>query len=129
MDSKMLSLNADYAIREIDAVDILVLPGGTATLAQLHNEEVIAWVRQIHNRSKWTTSVCTGSLILAAAGLLKDLEATTHWAAIDALTMFRAKPTHQRVVRQGKIITAAGVSAGIDMALSLVALECGEEQV
>lgn len=128
MDSRMLSLHADYAIRDINAADILVLPGGGATPAQMQDKEVLEWVRRIHEKSKWTTSVCTGSLILAAAGLLKGLEATTHWAAMEALAMFGAKPTRRRVVKQGKIITAAGVSAGIDMALGLVAMECGEEQ-
>lgn len=127
MDSQVLSLNADFAIRDINAAGILVLPGGLTTPAQLQDKELLAWVRQIHEKSKWTTSVCTGSLILAAAGLLKGLEATTHWLAMDALKMFGAKPTHQRVVQQGKIITAAGVSSGIDMALKLVALEAGEE--
>jgi len=128
MDSRMLSLHADYAIREINAADILLLPGGGATPTQIRDQEVLGWVRRIHEKSKWTTSVCTGSLILAAAGLLKGLEATTHWAAMEALAMFGAKPTRRRVVKQGKIITAAGVSAGIDMALSLVAMECGEER-
>ena len=118
MDSQVLSLNADFAIRDINAAGILVLPGGLTTPAQLQDKELLAWVRQIHEKSKWTTSVCTGSLILAAAGLLKGLEATTHWLAMDALKMFGAKPTHQRVVQQGKIITAAGVSSGIDMALT-----------
>ncbi len=128
MDSRMLSLNADYAIREIESADILLLPGGGATPTQMQDQEVLAWVRRIHEKSKWTTSVCTGSLILAAAGLLKGIEATTHWAVLDNLAMFGAKPSRRRVVKQGKIITAAGVSAGIDMALGLVALECGEEQ-
>jgi transcriptional regulator GlxA family with amidase domain len=127
MDSQVLSLNADYAIRDLQAADILVLPGGLTTPAQMQDKEVLAWVRKIHEKSKWTTSVCSGSLILAAAGLLKGLEATSHWAALEALKMFGAKPQHQRVVRQGKIITAAGVSAGIDMGLQLVALEAGEE--
>ena len=127
MDSQVLSLNAEFSIRDINAAGILVLPGGLTTPAQLQDKELLAWVRQIHEKSKWTTSVCTGSLILAAAGLLKGLEATTHWLAMDALKMFGAKPTHQRVVQQGKIMTAAGVSAGIDMALKLVALEAGEE--
>jgi transcriptional regulator GlxA family with amidase domain len=128
MDSRMLSLHADYAIREINSADILLLPGGGATPAQMQDQELLAWVRRIHEKSKWTTSVCTGSLILAAAGLLKGLEATTHWVALENLAMFGAKPSRRRVVKQGKIITAAGVSAGIDMALSLVAMECGEEQ-
>jgi transcriptional regulator GlxA family with amidase domain len=127
MDSQMLSLNAEQAFREIEKADILVLPGGLTTPAQLQDKELLAWVRQIHEKSKWTTSVCSGSLILGAAGLLKGLDATSHWLALDALKMFGAKPTKQRVVRQGKIITAAGVSAGIDMALTLVALESGEE--
>jgi transcriptional regulator GlxA family with amidase domain len=128
MDSQMLSLNADYAIREINSADILLIPGGGATPKQMQDQEVLAWVRRIHEKSKWTASVCTGSLILAAAGLLKGLEATTHWAAMENLSIFGAKPSRRRVVKQGKIITAAGVSAGIDMALSLVALECGIEQ-
>ena len=127
MDSQTLNLNADYAIRDIKSADILVLPGGLTTPAQMQDKDLLAWVRQIHEKSKWTTSVCSGSLILAAAGLLKGLEATSHWLALDALKMFGARPVHRRVVRQGKIITAAGVSAGIDMALQLVALEAGEE--
>jgi transcriptional regulator GlxA family with amidase domain len=127
MDSQALSLNADYAIGDLKTADILVLPGGLTTPAQMQDKELLAWVRQIHEKSKWTTSVCSGSLILAAAGLLKGLDATSHWAALEALKMFGARPQRQRVVRQGKIITAAGVSAGIDMALQLVALESGEE--
>jgi transcriptional regulator GlxA family with amidase domain len=128
MDTQMLSLHADYSISEIKAADILLLPGGFTTPAQMQDQEVLAWVRRIHEKSKWTASVCTGSLILAAAGLLKGLEATTHWAVLENLAMFGAKPSRRRVVKDGKIITAAGVSAGIDMALSLVAMECGEEQ-
>lgn len=127
MDSQVLSLHAEHAIRDIRQADILVLPGGLTTPVQLQDKELLAWVRQIHEKSKWTTAVCTGSLILGAAGLLKGLDATSHWLALDALKMFGAKPTQLRVVRQGKIITAAGVSAGIDMALTLVALESGEE--
>jgi transcriptional regulator GlxA family with amidase domain len=83
-------------------------------------------VRQAHQTSKWTTSVCTGSLVLGAAGLLQGLPATTHWLAYDALRALGAEPTEQRVVSAGKIITAAGVSAGIDMALTLAARECGD---
>ncbi len=127
MDSQMLTLQADFAIREIEAAGILVLPGGGTTLAQTQDKELLNWVRKIHEKSKWTTSVCTGSLILAAAGLLKGLEATTHWLAMSFLGQFGAKPTSKRVVRQGKIITAAGVSAGIDMALSLAAMEYGDD--
>ena len=127
VDSQVLSLHADQAIRDVKSADLLVLPGGLTTPAQMQDKDLLAWVRQIHEKSRWTTSVCSGSLILAAAGLLKGLEATSHWAALDALKMFGARPVRQRVVRQGKILTAAGVSAGIDMALTLVALEAGEE--
>lgn len=127
MDSQMLTLQADFAIREIEAADILVLPGGGTTVREIQDKALLDWVRKIHEKSKYTTSVCTGSFILAAAGLLKGLEATTHWRGMPFLAQFGAKPTHQRVVRQGKIITAAGVSAGIDMALSLAAIEYGDE--
>ena len=127
MDSQMLTLQADFAIREIEATDILVLPGGGTTVREIQDKALLDWVRKIHEKSKYTTSVCTGSFILAAAGLLKGLEATTHWRGMPFLAQFGAKPTHHRVVRQGKIITAAGVSAGIDMALSLAAIEYGDE--
>jgi putative intracellular protease/amidase len=126
MDSRVLTIHADYAIDEIKTTDILVLPGGATTLAQTSDKALLEWVKQIHATSKWTTSVCTGSLILAAAGLLKGIEATTHWAALSFLRNLGATPVKKRFVKQGKIITAAGVSAGMDMALSLVALERGE---
>jgi transcriptional regulator GlxA family with amidase domain len=125
-DSGLQMLNAEYAIADIDAADILVVPGGDPT-AQINDKQVLQWIRGLHEKSKWTTSVCTGSLILGAAGLLKGLQATTYWNSIESLKMFGAEPVSKRFVRQGKIITAAGVSAGIDMALSLVALERGEE--
>ena len=126
MDSLALSLNAHNSIRKVDSADILVIPGGGGSEAQLRDEEVLDWVRRIHAQSRWTTSVCTGSLILAAAGLLEGLEATCHWRKLESLRPFGANPVSRRVVRQGKIITAAGVSAGIDMALQLVALEAGD---
>ena len=125
-DSGLQMLNAEYGIGDIKDADILVVPGGDAT-GQVGDKEVLEWIRTLHEKTKWTTSVCTGSLILGAAGLLKGLEATTYWSAIDNLKMFGATPVRKRFVRQGKVITAAGVSAGIDMALQLVALERGEE--
>jgi putative intracellular protease/amidase len=128
MDSRVLTINADYAIDEIQSTDVLVLPGGATTLAQTSDKALLEWVKQMHTTTRWTTSVCTGSLILAAAGLLKGQEATTHWAALSFLRNFGATPVKKRFVRQGKIITAAGVSAGMDMALSLVALERGEAE-
>ena len=87
----------------------------------------VDWIRAAHATSQWTTSVCTGSLLLGAAGLLTGLEATTRWAAMDDLARLGARPTLQRVVFQGKIVTAAGVSAGIDMALTLAARIAGED--
>lgn len=126
-DTGSLALVADYALEDVTAPDILVVPGGPGQAALMDDERVLDWVRSVHEKTRWTTSVCTGSLVLAGAGLLKGLRATTHWLAMDVLRELGAEPTMERVVRQGKIITAAGVSSGIDMALRLVALERGEE--
>jgi transcriptional regulator GlxA family with amidase domain len=125
-DSGLQMLNAEYGIGDVATADILVVPGGDPT-GQIADKEVHGWIQRLHEKSRWTTSVCTGSLILGAAGLLKGLQATTYWNNLDYLKMFGAEPVSKRFVRQGKIITAAGVSAGIDMALSLVALERGDE--
>lgn len=126
-DTGSLALVADYALEDVTAPDILVVPGGPGQAALMDDERVLDWIRRVHEQTRWTTSVCTGSLVLAGAGLLKGLRATTHWLAMDALRELGAEPTLERVVRQGKIITAAGVSSGIDMALRLVALERGDE--
>jgi putative intracellular protease/amidase len=125
-DAGSLAIVADFAIEDISAADILVIPGGPGQSALMDDTRVLDWVRKVHSTTRWTTSVCTGSLVLAAAGLLKGLRATSHWLALDVLSKYGAEPTTQRVVTQGKIITAAGVSAGIDMALTLAGLECGE---
>jgi transcriptional regulator GlxA family with amidase domain len=93
----------------------------------MKDERMLDWIRHAHEHTQWTTSVCTGSLLLAAAGLLDGLEATSYWAALDVLADYGAKPTQKRVVEQGKIITAAGVSSGIDMALTLAARIAGDE--
>jgi transcriptional regulator GlxA family with amidase domain len=90
-------------------------------------KRLLDWIREAHQTSQWTTSVCTGSLLLAAAGLLNGLEATTHWGSLDRLADFGALPVSRRVVEQGKVITAAGVSSGIDMALTLAARIAGDE--
>ena len=104
------------------------IPGGTAgTFAAAKDEEILDWVRQAHAHSRYSTSVCTGSLILGAAGLLDGLQATTHWAAKTLLEQYGAHYTEQRVVAAGKIVTAAGVSSGIDMALWLVGELAGED--
>jgi putative intracellular protease/amidase len=121
-----LSLVAEHTIDEIGAPQVLVVPGGFGTRALLGNERLLDWLRQVHQKTDWTTSVCTGSLLLAAAGLLKDLPATTHWLERDLLAKLGARPVPDRVVEQGKIITAAGVSSGIDMALRLVQRIRGE---
>jgi transcriptional regulator GlxA family with amidase domain len=126
-DTGSLALVADYALEEVTAPDILVVPGGPGQAALMDDERVLDWIRRVHEKTRWTTSVCTGSLVLAGAGLLKGLRATTHWLAMDVLRELGAEPTLERVVQQGKIITAAGVSSGIDMALRLVALERGDE--
>jgi putative intracellular protease/amidase len=121
-----LGLMADEPISAVERPDVLVVPGGPGEHQARQDPEVLDWVRAVHEHSRWTTSVCTGSLILGAAGLLKGLRATSHWAALEFLRDFGAEPTGERVVRQGKVITAAGVSSGIDMALELLVLEHGE---
>lgn len=115
-----LSMEATERFDALSAPDVLVVPGGLGTERLIPHDPILAWIRRAHETSTWTTSVCTGSLLLAAAGVLEGLEATTHWAAMDALAALGAKPTSQRVVFQGKVVTAAGVSAGIDMGLALV---------
>jgi putative intracellular protease/amidase len=126
-DSQMVALHADAAFEEIEAADVLVVPGGWGSRALLTDEAVLAWVRAIHGTTRWTTSVCTGSLVLAAAGLLDGLDATTHWNAVETLEKLGARYTAERVVRRGKIVTAAGVSSGIDMALTLAGMIAGEQ--
>jgi putative intracellular protease/amidase len=118
-DNGALGLMADVSIDDVTAPDVVVIPGGFGTRALLADAAVLDWVRAVHERTTWTTSVCTGSLVLAAAGLLDGVPATTHWREMDTLARYGAVPTGERVVRHGKILTAAGVSSGIDMALTL----------
>jgi putative intracellular protease/amidase len=126
-DVGSLALVADYTLAQVPSPDIVVVPGGPGQAALMDDEPILNWIRQAHETSKWTTSVCTGSLVLGSAGLLKGLKATSHWLAYDALRSLGAEAVSDRVVIEGKIITAAGVSAGIDMALTLVARECGDD--
>lgn len=126
-DSGAVGLHADATLGEVDSADVLVVPGGWGTRALTRDEEMLSWVRAIHQTTTWTTSVCTGSLVLAAAGLLDGLDAATHWGAVQTLEKLGARYTADRVVRRGKIITAAGVSSGIDMALTLAGLVAGDE--
>jgi len=119
-DTGSLTLLAAASLVEIPTPDVIMVPGGPGTRRMLEDHAVIDWIRSAHETSTWTTSVCTGSLLLAAAGVLDGIDATTHWLAMDLLASLGATPVHERVVTRGKVITAAGVSAGIDMALTLV---------
>ena len=126
-DNRFLALVADHALADVASADVLVVPGGFATRALERDEELLEWLRAVDATTTWTTSVCTGSMLLAAAGLLEGKEATTHWASLDRLRDYGAIPTGRRVVEQGKVVTAAGVSSGIDMGLTLVARIAGDE--
>jgi transcriptional regulator GlxA family with amidase domain len=126
-DFGRLGLQADYTLEEVPRPDILLVPGTAYPQAVMGDPVVLEWIARVHRTTKWTTSVCTGALGLGASGVLKGLKATTHWLAHDVLKQFGAIPTKERVVRQGKVITAAGVSSGIDMALTLVAEEYGND--
>ena len=117
-----LKLVAEYPIKDITEADILVIPGGTGINNLLNNVDILDWIIKIHKTTKYTASVCTGSLLLGAAGLLKNLRATTHWNHIEKLKNFGAEPVKSRYVIDGKVITSAGVSAGIDMSLKLAEL-------
>jgi transcriptional regulator GlxA family with amidase domain len=117
-----LRIAVDTTLEEVPAPEVLVVPGGMGTRTLVDDPRMLDWVRGVHATSTWTTSVCTGSLVLAAAGLLDGVRATTHWAALDLLGELGAVPVaDERVVEVGKIVTAAGVSSGIDMALRLAA--------
>jgi transcriptional regulator GlxA family with amidase domain len=122
-----LQLVAEATLDDVPAPDILVVPGGTGTRDALGDELLVDWIRAAHATSTWTTSVCTGALLLGAAGVLDGLRATTHWAYMDDLARYGAEATSQRVVAQGKVVTSAGVSSGIDMALSLAAEIAGAD--
>jgi transcriptional regulator GlxA family with amidase domain len=126
-DSKALALTADHSLDEIASPDVVLVPGGEGNRPLLEDERVLSWLRDVDAGSKWTTSVCTGALVLGAAGLLEGKRATTHWLYRDVLRAFGAEPVTERVVADGKVITAAGVSSGIDMALDLVRRERGDE--
>ncbi len=126
-DNGMLTLLAEKSLEQVREPEIVLVPGGPGEVVQRAGGAVLDWLREADRTSMWTTSVCTGSLILAAAGLLEGKRATSHWLALDALCELGAEPTAERVVFDGKIVTAAGVSAGIDMALRLVASIAGEQ--
>lgn len=126
-DDGMLGLSAQARWEDAPSPAIVVVPGGIGSRAMLADARLLDWLRGVHQTSDWTTSVCTGSLILAAAGILDGLEATTHWANMERLESLGARPVGRRVVEQGKVLTAAGVSSGIDMALRLAELVAGTD--
>lgn len=127
-DQNLLHLDVHHTFADVPAPDVLVVPGGVVTRRLARDDDpVIDWIHAAHPHTTYTASVCTGSLLLGAAGLLEGLTATTHWASYDVLRSYGAEPTEQRVVDAGKIFTAAGVSSGIDLALTLVARLAGPE--
>lgn len=128
-ENGFLGVTADATYDELPDSDIIVMPGGVGTRAALKDEATLQWVRRAHETSRFTTSVCTGSLVLAAAGVLNGLTATTHWRAREILEDLGAYAVCDRVVEHldRRIITAAGVSSGIDMALRLLALLTDED--
>jgi len=125
-DTGALGIEADVALGDMADPDVVLVPGGQGNRPLLEDDEVLDWLRAVHERTTWTTSVCTGGLVLAAAGILDGKRATTHWAYMDRLEQLGATPVKERVVEDGKILSAAGVSAGIDMALTLAARISGD---
>jgi putative intracellular protease/amidase len=126
-DNGMLTLIAERSFADVPTPEIVLVPGGPGEVATRAGGPALDWLRAAHETSTWTTSVCTGSLILAAAGLLERKRATGHWLAMDELGELGAEPVSERFVFDGKLVTAAGVSAGIDMALALAAKIAGEQ--
>jgi putative intracellular protease/amidase len=124
----LVHLRVDATFADVPRPDVVLVPGGPlAGQYAADGHPIVDWIRQVHPHTTWTTSVCTGALLLGAAGLLDGLPATTHWSAYDDLASFGAKPTEQRVVTAGRIVTGAGVSAGIDLALTLAANIAGAD--
>jgi transcriptional regulator GlxA family with amidase domain len=126
-ESGSLAMTADAGLTDLPAPDLVLVPGGPGKSLPLADGPLHEWLRAVDATSTWTTSVCTGSLILAAAGLLTGRRATSHWGAVDDLARYQVQPVRERVVFDGKYVTAAGVSAGIDMALALAGRIAGDE--
>lgn len=128
-DSGVLVVGATHSFDETPSPDVVLVPGGFTTMEHARDEKVLEWVRQAHRGATWTTSVCSGSVILAAAGLLEGKRATSHWAAVPLLKAFGVDPVDdQRIVDEGDIVTCAGVSAGIDLGLWLAGRIGGEDR-
>jgi len=124
-DRGYLSIAATASYAELPHPDVILVPGGPGTFNAMSDVGLLGWISQAHEHTRWTTSVCAGSFLLGAAGLLKGIKATSHWGWLELLARFGAEPVSERVVVEGKIITAAGVSSGIDMALTLLAQASG----
>lgn len=118
----------ELALADAPELDMIFLPGGPGSTALMEDEELIAFLRERGPRAKWVTSVCTGALILGAAGLLRGYRAATHWSAMDILPVLGATPVHERVVIDRNRVTGGGVTAGIDFGLTLIAHLWGEDQ-
>jgi putative intracellular protease/amidase len=128
-DSGVLLVGATHSFDETPSPDIVLVPGGMSTFEHARDEKVLDWVRRAHETSTWTTSVCSGSAILAAAGVLKGKRATSHWMVVPMLKAFGVSPVgNERIVQEGKLVTCAGVSAGLDMALWLAGEIVGESK-
>ncbi|MCX5381383.1 DJ-1/PfpI family protein [Streptomyces sp. NBC_00091] len=125
-DNGALGLVADKGLEDVTRPDIVIVPGGPYPEVEMENPAVLDWLRAVDATTTWTTSVCTGSLLLAAAGLLDGRRATSHWLYLDRLRPFGVEPTGERVVFDGKYVTAAGVSSGIDMGLGLLGRIAGD---
>ena len=126
-ETEMLTLETEGTVADLPHPEVIVVPGGYGSRKLMEDEAVLDWLREAHANSQWTTSVCTGSLLLGAAGILDGLRATSHWLELETLRGLGAEPTGERVVEQGKVVTAAGVSSGIDMALLLTARIAGDQ--
>lgn len=120
-DRGSLTLQATTAFAELPRPDVILVPGGPGTREAMSDPELIGWIGRAHEHARWTTSVCSGSFLLGAAGLLTGRRATSHWGWVERLANFGATPVRERVVVDGTVVTAAGVSSGIDMALTLLA--------
>ncbi|MHC9290913.1 DJ-1/PfpI family protein [Mycobacterium sp. LTG2003] len=126
-DSGVLLVGATHSFDETPAPDVVLVPGGPGTVTTARDEKVLGWLRRVHPRATWTASVCSGSVVLAAAGLLDGKRATSHWSTLSALKAFGVTPVgDQRIVHEGDVITAAGVSAGIDLGMWLAGQIGGE---
>jgi len=126
-ERESLALVANRTLAEVERPDVVVVPGGAGEGRARQDAAILAWLRRVHETTSWTTSVCTGALLLGAAGILRGKRAVTHWMAMDELAQFGATAVAERYVFDGKVATAAGVSAGIDMALALATRIAGPE--